>query len=344
MFEFKRKWQQMRSKTLSRDYLSLVEFMSGDVDDRSIEGAFCSFELFLKNHLQVESLLVLSIPIDKTNEQYVNHYRAIYNRDKIGTNFSRSLLTHVAQSWQENSDGNRAYCFEFEARDYYFFELGVMDGQRFACLFSTIDNRVIENEVCFYLNRFFRKILVRAREWKMIKDENALIHLDDVTLLYNQRKLIVDLNDLIARYHQYKKTFSVLFIDIDHFKSVNDNFGHLVGTKILKEMSDLLRAKLRETDYIYRYGGDEFVLLVPDCNSVMGQTIGERILRSIKNHVFDIPETGPIRITVSIGVACFPKDAGDWRGILNMADQMMYSAKDQGRGRVCLAGEIFHDK
>ena len=344
MFEFKRKWQTSRKYPISREYLSLVEFMVSDIDERSIEGVFASFDKFLHNYYQVQGLLVLSIPLDKSNEQFINSYRAIYNREKIGATFSKDLLQLVTTTWQEGDDGGgRTHRFEYQGITHYFFELGVMDGQRFACLFAINGEQVLSDDICFYLGKFFRKSMIKAREWKMIKDENALIHLDDVTLLYNQRKLIVDLNALIEHYQHYKMSFTVLFVDIDHFKNVNDRFGHLVGTKILKEMSDLLRAKLRETDYIYRYGGDEFVLLVPDCNAVMGQTIGERILRSIKNHTFDIPEAGPIRITVSIGVACFPKDADDWRGILNMADQMMYSAKDQGRGRVCLAGEIFKE-
>lgn len=344
MFNFKRKHLLGNKSSLASDYIALVEFLVSEVDERSIEGVFTSFELFLRNYYQIKSILVLSIPLDRPKEQYANSYRAIFNRDKIGEQFSRDLLSHMAEIWQENDHNlGRTLRFDFDLNTYYFFELGEMDGQRFACLFSSQPSLVLPDEICFYLSKAFRKSIIRARDWKMIKDENALIHLDDVTLLYNQRKLLVDIHELIERYHRYKKNFAVLFIDIDHFKNVNDNFGHLVGTKILKEMSDLFRAKMRETDFIYRYGGDEFVLLVPDCNAVMGQMIGERLLRTIKNHTFDIPEIGPIRITVSIGVACFPKDAKDWRGILNMADQMMYDAKDQGRSRVCLAGEIFKE-
>lgn len=324
--------------------MALVDFLVGEIDERSIEGVFASFELFLRNYYQVKAMLVLSVPIDRGNEAFVNSYRAIFNRDKIGHLYSKELLAHVAELWQENDHNlGRTHRFEYQNTTYYFFELGEMDGQRFACLFAAAPTLVLSDDICFYLSKSFRKSIICARDWKMIKDENALIHLDDVTLLYNQRKLLVDINELINRYERYKKSFAVLFVDIDRFKDVNDTHGHLVGTKILKEMSDLFRAKMRETDYIYRYGGDEFVLLVPDCNAVMGQMIGERILRSIKNHTFDIPEVGKINISVSIGVACFPKDAKDWKGILNMADQMMYNAKDQGRSRVCLAGELFNE-
>lgn len=344
MFEFKRKLQFVKRHSVARDYVSLAEFLVSDIDERSIEGVFSSFELFLRNYYQVKAMLVLSVPMDKANDQFVNSFRAIYNRDKINGLFSKALLAEVTAIWQENDNTlGRTHRFEFQSTTYYFFELGEMDGQRFACLFSTTPSLVLPDDICFYLSKSFRKSIMRARDWKMMKDENALIHLDDVTLLYNQRKLLVDINELIERYNRYRKGFAVLFVDIDHFKDVNDNHGHLVGTKILKEMSDLFRSKMRETDFIYRYGGDEFVLLVPDCNAVMGQMIGERILRSIKNHTFDIPEAGKINITVSIGVACFPKDAKDWRGILNMADQMMYNAKDQGRSRVCLAGELFKE-
>jgi diguanylate cyclase (GGDEF)-like protein len=179
-------------------------------------------------------------------------------------------------------------------------------------------------------------LLAKAKE-----DLTLLVHNDDVTGLYNQRKLQADLETLINNYHLQRDIFSVVFIDIDHFKSVNDGHGHLIGSQLLVEIAQVLRACLRDEDFIYRYGGDEFVVILPHANLDDAKIVGERILTEIKAHQFISSKRKNLSMSASVGVAEFPRDAANKDDILNIADSMMYKAKNAGRGKVVTTREMF---
>ncbi len=174
-------------------------------------------------------------------------------------------------------------------------------------------------------------------------DRNRLLNLtyiDDVTGFYNQRKLHKDLQRLIRTYKQDQVIFSVLFVDIDHFKQINDNYGHVIGSALLRDMAQQIRILLRDDDLLYRYGGDEFVLILPRTDHKQATLVGNRIISQIKGHTFIFKEH-KFNLSVSIGVAQFPVDAATSESILELADKMMYEAKKQGRGKVCSAKELF---
>ena len=125
-----------------------------------------------------------------------------------------------------------------------------------------------------------------------------LAYRDDVTGLYNQRKLHKDLDESVRNFHDYDSRFYVFFLDIDHFKDINDNYGHLMGTKILLRIAELLKDVLRENDLVYRYGGDEFVIIIPDVDHELALGIGRRILVALEGQRFGIAN---FRLSVSIG-------------------------------------------
>ena len=187
------------------------------------------------------------------------------------------------------------------------------------------------------------------KEWGEFDNYKDLIFKDDVTSLFNQRKLDLDLEDCVRRHEMNGEPFFIYFIDVDHFKSVNDGHGHLVGTSLLDQLGDVIKSQFRESDYVYRYGGDEFVVIVRDVNKEKAFEIANRLLNSIKGHKFNAfddrdNKNHDFQISVSIGVAGFPDDAKDKREILSLADRMMYEAKVAGRGQVRLANEIFLKK
>lgn len=161
-----------------------------------------------------------------------------------------------------------------------------------------------------------------------------LSHRDEVTNLFNQRKLYKDIDDAIKLYQEEKLPFSFLFIDIDHFKSVNDGHGHLVGSNLLVQMGHLIKSQVREIDLVYRYGGDEFVVLLPKSNGVQATQVAERILESIKGHVFKVGDDIEKRMSVSIGVSDYPRTTSSREEVIKYADEMMYTAKKNGRGMV----------
>lgn len=222
-------------------------------------------------------------------------------------------------------------------REDLFFHLGDKKNQYYFLLSPDVALSKAQND---FLNVFvstYFDISLRIAEMKKNQD---LIYIDDVSGLYNQRKLNLDLNLFIERYERHKHTFCVLFMDVDFFKKVNDSHGHLVGTKILEMLALEFKSLLRDGDLLYRYGGDEFVVLLPDTLLEGGKIVGERILSHIKKHYFEISTHDKhltLNMSLSIGVAECPKDAKSLNELLSFADRMMYGAKSSGRGTVFYA-------
>jgi len=164
----------------------------------------------------------------------------------------------------------------------------------------------------------------------------SLCYIDDVTEFYNQRYLGLALDTEISRGKRNGTPFSVLFLDIDHFKRVNDTQGHLVGSKILTQLSAILRKKIRSVDYGFRYGGDEFVLLLVNTPAEDARIVGERIRKDVESTIFKVDDT-ELKITLSIGIASYPKHAMTREEIIEMADKAMYHGKHKSRNIVFVA-------
>ncbi len=187
------------------------------------------------------------------------------------------------------------------------------------------------------LNFFYRQVrfaLVNAERGSQTQN---LIYIDDLTKLYNSRYLNVVLDRELKRSERYRNFFSVLFMDLDFFKRVNDSHGHLVGTRVLVEAGRVLRLCVRETDTVVRYGGDEFVVLLVESKAEEARLVAERMRKMIEAKVFGQDLGLNIRLTISIGIAAFPEHATTKQHLLNLADQAMYRGKDSARNVVYLA-------
>lgn len=160
--------------------------------------------------------------------------------------------------------------------------------------------------------------------------------IDDLTDLYNQRYLPLVLDNEIARANRQGLKFAVLFIDVDYFKTVNDTRGHWIGSQTLIELGKLIKDKVRTTDYAFRYGGDEFVLILTNTDPKSSEMVAERIRRDIEQTTFKIDEI-ELNVTVSIGLAVYPDHARTSEQIIQMADQAMYYGKHKSRNIVYMA-------
>ncbi|MGH7274899.1 MAG: sensor domain-containing diguanylate cyclase [Nitrospiria bacterium] len=160
---------------------------------------------------------------------------------------------------------------------------------------------------------------------------------DDLTKLFNFRHLDQTLDFEIRRCQRYGSAVSLIFLDMDYFKLVNDRHGHLMGSKVLIEVAQILTNNLRDIDIIARYGGDEFVVVLPETSVDTTYRISQRIQQSIRDHDFLSEEGLKIKLSASFGIAGYPVHAKNKKDLILLADQAMYQAKYGGRDRICIA-------
>jgi diguanylate cyclase (GGDEF)-like protein len=160
---------------------------------------------------------------------------------------------------------------------------------------------------------------------------------DDCTGLYNARHLSFMLETEIYRSQRYGYEFSLIFIDLDHFKNVNDTKGHLVGSKLLAEIGLKLKASCRLIDFAFRYGGDEFVVLLPQTSKENACLVARRLHKIVRENVWLREDGLNIKVTASVGIASYPTDAKTKAELIHLADEAMYLVKNSNRDQVAAA-------
>ncbi len=158
---------------------------------------------------------------------------------------------------------------------------------------------------------------------------------DGLTGLYNHRHFHESLEHEIARGARFGTVFSVVMLDIDFFKAYNDTYGHLAGDQLLRTMGELIRSSIRSMDVAFRYGGEEFTVLLPEARLDDAYKVAERIRKTIESKA----SSKPIPVTVSLGVASWPSDGVTREEIIGCADAALYRAKQAGRNRICLPSD-----
>src|SRR5579884_835356 len=161
---------------------------------------------------------------------------------------------------------------------------------------------------------------------------------DDVTGLFNSRYLYQVLETEIRRSERFGYAFSFLFLDLDHFKWVNDRHGHLVGSQLLREFGDLLQSQVRRIDWVFRYGGDEFAILLPQTGKANARVVAQRLLETIRARRYAVGHNVSIKVTASVGMVSFPDDAREAAQVVRRADELMYQVKNTTRDDLAVAG------
>lgn len=160
---------------------------------------------------------------------------------------------------------------------------------------------------------------------------------DPLTGVANRRYFHRRLDEEMRRARRYHQSLGLLMLDIDHFKRVNDRFGHAAGDAVLQTLAALLRQSVRDTEIVARYGGEEFALLMPLTNTEEAHAAAERIRQAVASHPFLTPQGKTLPLTISVGVASFPTDCRTVSELVETADQALYAAKNSGRNQVCSA-------
>jgi diguanylate cyclase (GGDEF)-like protein len=188
-------------------------------------------------------------------------------------------------------------------------------------------------ELLLRLRRVLKERQLSTERTRMMQKLQKLATTDGLTKLYNSRSFYSQLELEVDRYNRYKHPLSLLLLDIDNFKEFNDNFGHLEGDKVLVRFSQIIKSCLRTNDSAYRYGGEEFTVILPETNGDEAKTVAQRIRSSLETEKFKpIPDKNA-KITISIGVTqYFPKE--ELSAFIRRADKAMYLSKKNGRNRV----------
>ncbi len=159
---------------------------------------------------------------------------------------------------------------------------------------------------------------------------------DELTGIANRRHFEWRLAEEVERARRYQYPLSALMLDLDHFKRVNDTYGHQIGDIVLQQIAQRLKRVLRRTDFLARYGGEEFVVLAPQTPADRALILAERLRQVIAESPISVSPDLQLRITISIGVAVFPEHAQNGNELVRAADEALYKAKQTGRNRVCL--------
>lgn len=159
---------------------------------------------------------------------------------------------------------------------------------------------------------------------------------DELTGLYNFRYLHTRLHEEFKRAERYREPLAAAMIDVDSFKSFNDDYGHDVGDSVIRQVSERIKDALREIDVVARYGGDEFLLILPSTHFSGALTVADRTWRSVSETPFQVGDRS-LSVTISIGVALYPsRDVTSKDSLLKAADAALYQAKNDGRNRICV--------
>jgi len=205
---------------------------------------------------------------------------------------------------------------------------------------GSLSQEKLQNIIDVALDKWTRLQQAMADKEKL----EILATFDSLTGLYNRRAILGKLRDLINLAHRYKEDFSLSMLDIDHFKRVNDRYGHLTGDEVLEKIATLIRRNIRDTDIVGRYGGEEFIIILPKTNLSSSWCVAERLRITIEETEMKDSAGNVFAITVSQGLAGWERDEDD-TSLISRADEALYKAKEKGRNRVqILLGPSLRDK
>ena len=191
-----------------------------------------------------------------------------------------------------------------------------------------------EKDKFYILSQQFILAIKRAILYSQVE---AMAITDGLTAVSSRRYFLERLQEELVRSENFKYNFALLMADIDHFKSYNDRYGHLVGDAILKELARVIKKNLRQIDLIGRYGGEEFCIVLAETTKEQAKIIAERLRQEIAKNPIKVYDE-ELKITISIGVSTFPTDAKTEYSLIDKADRALYWAKQNGRNRICVWG------
>jgi two-component system cell cycle response regulator len=197
-----------------------------------------------------------------------------------------------------------------------------------------INRPVDRNELMARVRTQIRRHRYAMELRESVNNTMALAVTDELTGLYNRRYFDRHLNVMLGKAHEQERDMALMILDIDHFKAVNDNHGHDVGDAVLREFAARLKRNIRGVDLACRFGGEEFVVLMPDTDTSQAEAVAERVRQSMAEKTFEVGTARPLSVTVSVGVSIRENLVDTPESLIKRADVALYRAKREGRNRV----------
>ena len=301
-----------RIETVLSDYMSIDKFSIYEVDER-------------KNSMKIISVQGEDMWCAESILEDANECRAKRTGEDVDSNEFPCICPKFAHNDLCSTKGIQYYCIPVN--------IGGKVG--------SVVQIVYEKDMDIFVRMLIPYIKGYLQEASPVLESKSLMELlqeqsyiDQLTGLYNRRFLDEIVDKLTAQVRRRNSNLGILMIDIDYFKQVNDKYGHDVGDRVLREIAEVVRGIVRESDYVIRFGGEEIVVLLVDVKEGTAQKVAEKIRRAVENKTIDITG-GTLKKTVSIGVSEYPRDCnGKFWQCIKFADVALYKAKEEGRNRV----------
>ena len=262
--------------------------------------------------------------IDKSTEILKMEKGCLYLKNgATGELTLRAVKSTRAKDLRRAAKGNFPVCIPLKTGDKLVGEI------RFAGT-PTLDE--MGKQIILILTNQFALAIERLMLYKTLREQSIT---DGLTGVFNMRYFYETLRKEINRVRRYHQMLSLVIIDIDNLKEINDSYGHLAGDAVIRDVASLLKETVRETDVVARYGGDEFVILMPETDNKQALNTAVRILNKVRGYRFKV-DTGCLEVTLSAGAASYPKKDISESDLVKMADEALYLAKAEGKDRVCL--------
>lgn len=199
----------------------------------------------------------------------------------------------------------------------------------------------LTDETMAFLNVLCDYAAIAIQNVRAVERIQELTITDDCTGLFNSRHLFSVMESELERSRRFSLPFSLIFIDLDRFKTVNDQHGHLTGSRLLAEIAKTIKTNVRGIDSAFRYGGDEFIVLLPQTNKDAALDVTQRLLQALRSTHYLVSEGLDLQVMASFGIASYPEDGETAQQIIGAADEMMYLVKNSSRGNIAVAQRGF---
>jgi len=199
----------------------------------------------------------------------------------------------------------------------------------------------VEQEISRKIDRKIKREIKVVEEQKKEAEKKA--ERDSLTGCFNRRFLERKINYMLRQKKGVVSPFSIVMVDLDDFKKINDTFGHQTGDSVLAEVAFIMRKCVKSSGYVVRYGGEEFIIILQGMRNISAFNIAESIRRDVENRLFHNDSEKNLKVTTSIGIASYPENARDKFSLIREADKALYRAKKTGKNKVCVA-DAYSDK